>query len=415
MNLAKVTDILKIMTEEIKVKKSLFDEISNLTPQEISKLEFSREELLELLSETITEKNKIEGVMQTIDNGVFAVDWDGKMILFNKAAEKITGLKKQEVIGQYCESFLHLVDEKKETTSADAPLAEAFASGKAMTYPLCYLKSVKRKNKIPCSATYTPVKGLKEALVLGICIFKDLRKEEELERMKSDFVSMAAHELRTPLTSIRGYLAILDEELTEVDDEYKEFISRALKSAGRLDILVRNLLSVAKIERGTLPLNWQKFSPSEMVELSLEDVKEKAEEKKIKINIDVDPDVEIIEGDKDKIREVFTNFVDNAVKYTPVKGKVSIKIEKTDGMVEFSIIDSGIGLSSSDQKKLFRKFSRVNKEVMSNVKGTGLGLYISKLIVQMHHGKIGVKSAGANKGSTFYFKIPIERKIRSRR
>ena len=397
------------MAQKIKPDKPVLEKLSLLSPEEIAELKLSKRELLSLLSETLTEKNKVEGVLQSIDNGVFAVDWDGKIILFNRAAEEMTKLKKEEIIGQFCEQFLYLIDEKGNSQSADAPLADAFSTEKDIHIPLSYLKSVKQNGKIPVSVTYISVKGIKDALVLGICVFKDLRKQKELEKMKSDFVSMAAHELRTPLTSIRGYLSVLDEELTDIDEEYQEFIKRALTSAMRLDTLVKNMLSVAKIERGKIPLFFSDFPPNEDFEIILNNLKNKIDRKKIKITIEVDESIKTVYGDRDKIKEVLINFIENAVNYTPVNGKIDISVKKKNRMVEFRVTDSGIGLSRKDQKKLFQKFSQIKKPSMTDATGTGLGLYISKLIIKMHKGKIGVRSEGDGKGSSFFFLIP-ERK-----
>ena len=142
--------------------------LSTLTQKEISRLKLTRPQLISFLSEAITERNKFQAVLQSIDNGVFAVDWDGKIMLFNKAAQKITGLKEKEVIDHYCEEVLNTVSDKGFTQSADIPLAEAFSLRKTIEIPFIYLKSSHRR-KIPVSLTYSSVKGLKDALVLGIC------------------------------------------------------------------------------------------------------------------------------------------------------------------------------------------------------------------------------------------------------
>lgn len=379
--------------------------LSTFSSEQINDLNLSKAELLNLLSETITEKNKLEAILQNIDNGVFAVDWDGKIMLFNQAAQKITGLKQKDVIGRYCEEVLNLIDEKGKKTSADLPLAEALAEDKTINIPFCYLQAKRRK--IPASVSYNSIKGIKNDLVLGICVFKDLSKEKELDRMKSDFVTMAAHELRTPLTSIRGYLSILNEELTNIDPEYQEFIRRALVSSTRLDTLVKNILSVSKIERGTITLNFREFVPQEIVDFVVDDLKNKAAEKKISISVEIDKNISRLFADKEKIQEVLTNLVDNAISYTPENGKVSVTVKKIEKIVEFRISDSGIGISKEGKKRLFKKFSRVFNKAKVAEKGTGLGLYISKLIIQMHKGKIGVISKGLNKGSSFYFQLPI--------
>lgn len=392
----------KIILED---KKISIESISKLSSSEIANLKLSRQELLSLLSETITEKNKFEAILQNIDNGVFAVDWDGKLILYNRAAERITGLAASDVIGRYCEEVLYVVDTKGNVQSADIPLAEALAHDKEVSIPFCYLK-VGRK-KIASSITYNPIKGIKDDLVLGICVFKDLRKQEELERMKNDFVAMAAHELRTPLTSIRGYLSILDEELTDIDDEYKEFIKRAIVSSTQLDTLVKNILSVSKIERGKISLTFESFSVQEFLDGIIPNFDERLKAKKLTLKVKMADKIETICGDREKLQEVLINFVSNAISYTPDGGSIKLEVLKKNDMAEFRVTDTGIGLGPQERKRLFRKFSRIKNQSTSQIKGTGLGLYISKLIIDMHKGKIGVESKGLSKGSSFYFRVPI--------
>ena len=374
--------------------------------QSVSNSVLSKNDLVDKLSEAITEKNKLKAILQSIDNGVYAVDWDGNLILFNHAAEKITGLKSEEVIGKYCNEIMNIIDEEGNSICGSCPLARSFSTGKKVEISRCFLKP--KRKKLAVSAVYSPIRGFKNDLVLGIGVFKDLRKEEELKQMKADFVAMAAHELRTPLTSIKGHLSILDEELENIDDEYKEFISRSLESSIRLDTLVSNILSVSKIERGKIPVSFSKFSLKQIIELVVADLSEKIKKKEIKIKINLDSGVDLIMADKEKIQEVIINFINNAIAYTPKNGRITVITKKNNDMVDFRVTDNGLGIPKEFQKKLFKKFSRIRPETMSQVKGTGLGLYISKMIIQMHKGTIGAESKGAGKGSSFYFSIPIQ-------
>jgi signal transduction histidine kinase len=241
-----------------------------------------------------------------------------------------------------------------------------------------------------------------------VVIMKNITEEKQLEMMKLDFVSMAAHELRTPITAIRGYLdALKTEAWTRLKPEEKKFVSRADISALQLATLMENLLSVSKIEKGnytlhTQPTDWVAHIKKQLVEFRL-----RAKERDLTIVFKNPPkDLPLVAVDPLRITEVFTNLVSNAINYTDT-GKITVTLEYDPhkNHVVTHISDTGQGIPEESLDHLFQKFFRVSGVLEQGSKGTGLGLYISKQIVELHRGSIWVESK-LGKGSTFSFSLP---------
>ncbi|OGD61194.1 hypothetical protein A3A71_01190 [Candidatus Berkelbacteria bacterium RIFCSPLOWO2_01_FULL_50_28] len=229
----------------------------------------------------------------------------------------------------------------------------------------------------------------------------------QLDKMKDEFISMASHELNTPLAAIEGYLSmVLDEGMGKVDPKAKEYLGRAYESSKRLAELILDLLNVSRIEQGRLKV---KFAETNLVDLAqsvIHELQIKADSKKIYMKLEANKkDVPNTWCDTDRIREVFVNFVGNALKFTE-KGGVTVRVEKVDGKaVRGTVTDTGRGIAKVDQKKLFQKFSQIKRETDEH-QGTGLGLYISKNFVDLHKGRVWVDS-DEGKGATFGFEIPV--------
>jgi two-component system phosphate regulon sensor histidine kinase PhoR len=251
--------------------------------------------------------------------------------------------------------------------------------------------------------------GIKEGNEIGlgaIITISDVSKERELEEMKIDFVSMAAHELRTPITSARGYLSLIQDEcLDKLSPEQKSYIDKAFISSTQLASLVDNLLAVSRIERGAVnlqivPANWSKI-----VKDCLNNFLPLAREKKIKLSVKIPEKLLQVLVDEFRISEVLSNLLANALAYTKAGGSVKVEIEVNNKEIVTHVLDTGIGIPAEALPRLFTKFFRVSGALEQGSKGTGLGLYISKAIVEMHRGKIWVESK-LGEGSTFSFSIP---------
>ncbi|MDO8618930.1 MAG: HAMP domain-containing sensor histidine kinase [Candidatus Daviesbacteria bacterium] len=231
-----------------------------------------------------------------------------------------------------------------------------------------------------------------------------------LDEMKSNFVSIAAHELRTPLTSIKGYLSVyMNDYKDKLDDDQRTLLNHIGSATEELLALVENLLNVSRIERGAMSLNLEEVNWTDVVKQVVDDFNERAVQKNIQLKF-VPPQAQppLIKVDKVRILEVISNLISNAINYTSTGGIVQVWVENSNNEIVTHVGDNGQGIPQEAIGNLFTKFYRVNKGLTqnSNSDGNGLGLFISKAIIDMHHGKIWVESE-VGKGSRFSFSLPL--------
>jgi PAS domain S-box-containing protein len=237
--------------------------------------------------------------------------------------------------------------------------------------------------------------------------FRDVTHEREVDRMKTQFVSMVSHELRTPLTSIKGFTEmILDEDAGEINEEQREFLSIVEANADRLIALVNDLLDISRIESGRVQLKLEQADLNEMMTIVVATMDHLIEEKSQTLELNVDQDLPQVKLDRDRIIQVLTNLVSNAYKYTQEGGLIRLTIEQSGQFVRFAVADNGFGISEKDQEQLFTRFFRVDSALTRQIGGTGLGLNIVKTIIEMHGGEVAVDSE-LGVGSTFVFTIPL--------
>ncbi|HBR78944.1 MAG TPA: hypothetical protein DEA46_00760, partial [Candidatus Moranbacteria bacterium] len=236
------------------------------------------------------------------------------------------------------------------------------------------------------------------------------RKLKELDNAKNEFISIAAHQLRTPPTVIKGYLALAKEDPNNnLDAETRDSLSRAFTSNERLIELVEDILNISRIESGKMQYDIQ---PDQSCEKIIRDLTEtfeiKARDKGLAFKLEIPKDkVPDIRMDSGKIREVISNLIDNAIKYT-LKGFITLRLIKTDyDMVRIEISDTGMGISEHEMGNLFKKFSRGSNADQLATGGIGLGIYVGRKIIEAHKGKIWAQSVGVGKGSTFIIELPI--------
>ncbi|MGK6351477.1 PAS domain S-box protein [Parapedobacter sp. DT-150] len=220
-----------------------------------------------------------------------------------------------------------------------------------------------------------------------------------LNQKKNEFIALASHELKTPLTTVKGYLQIL--ERSEIDQLGRRFLTKALKQLERINSLIAELLDISKIEAGKLSFHFETFDMSEMVLDIVETFHFSSQTHTIMVN-NIHGDY-LVEADRQRIEQVFINLITNAIKYSPDANKVYVTLESSANEVNVQVTDEGLGMSRDQQEKVFTRFYQV--EGTSKMTGLGLGLYLSKEIVERHGGHIGVNSQ-LGKGSTFYFSIP---------
>ncbi len=230
-------------------------------------------------------------------------------------------------------------------------------------------------------------------------------KLKGLDKLKTEFVSLASHQLRSPLTAIKGYISMLIEgDYGEINPKAKEIVDRVAESSNNLTLVVEDLLNVSKIESGGMKYDMVKFDFSELVNNTAKDLSITAEKKGLKLTHKIDMSHQyFVDGDKEKLRQVLINLIDNSMKYTE-KGKIELDLDNQDGKITLSVKDTGAGVDPEVEDTIFEKFSR-GEGAKLNASGSGLGLYLVKEIVEAHHGRVWVESLGVGKGSTFFVEL----------
>lgn len=394
--------------DEIEELADSFNAMSNKLRETFDKLDNINFELYSQKETASAERNKLSLILSGIHDGVIVVNRNRQVIVFNSAAEKITGRTAQFAIGRNIQDVFRLFDKTTEILPEEySPIRNDDFEG--VTYSKNELKLDAESDKE--TIINLLAEHITEGRQVGIgCILSlhDVTEKHHLEAMKLDFVSMAAHELRTPLTAIHGYLTLYREENKEKLDTQQTFLLDSLGTAAdTLTNLVESLLNVTRIDRGVLVIYPKTMDWVTIVNNVMKDFFVVAFQKKITLKFM--PPTQLLSQvavDPLRIREVLTNLITNALNYTHDGGTVTVTVEQIGNEVITHIEDTGIGIPPEAAPKLFRKFYRVSNEFSSTKQGTGLGLYISKSIVELHHGRIWVTSV-LGKGSIFHFALPI--------
>ena len=240
-------------------------------------------------------------------------------------------------------------------------------------------------------------------------LYKELQdanvKLSSLDKIKTEFLGLASHQLRSPLTAIKGYVSmVLEGDYGDINDQVRETCRRIFQSSKNLGVIVEDLLNVSKIEQGGMKYEMEPFSLTEIAESVSKDLSIVAESKDLKLDFKSDDSkMCMINADKEKIRQVLINFIDNSIKYTKTGG-IHVAVKRVDDKVQFTVKDTGVGMTPEIKETLFQKFAR-GEGARMNTSGSGLGLYLAREIVEAHKGKVWVDSEGPDKGSTFFMQL----------
>ena len=348
----------------------------------------------------ITEdQRRMEAMLHSINDGVIAVNNEARVILVNSAAERILDLPPfSQTDKRHVREVIRLPD-----------LANIF------------LKSLNTRMELEEEIRLGPpdrrVLEIETSLIetspgerIGIiAVIRDVTILRELEQAKSDFVSTVSHELRTPLTSIKAYTATLRRRDVEFDENTRqEFLQVVEEETDRLTRLVSDILDVSRIESGRLALKKRDFDLSKLVRIIIGKLQSQFSNHDIRL---ISPEsIDAVRADPDKIEQVFVNLVDNAAKYSPSGGEITLTLEAQQRRVECTVSDSGLGISAEHLPHIFEKFHRVDNRATREIYGTGLGLYVSKSIVEAHGGTIWAESE-LGEGSTFRFTLPLSSRV----
>jgi PAS domain S-box-containing protein len=353
------------------------------------------------------EKERADALVANIGEGLMAEDSRGKIIMVNKAFEDLLGWQAQEVIGQDVADVLFLEDEQgKAVLTKASPLNLAFVTGKKITADYFLVK--KDKTRFLAAITSTPL-VLEGKIAGAIKLFRDITEEKQIDRSKSEFVSLASHQLRTPLTVIKWHASRLLEnwDKAETDkNEQKKYIEDIYFTTERMMELVSAILNVSKIDLGTLAIEPVHVHLEDLAEDVLVELDSKIKEKGLVMEKKFNGPLPSVSVDPQLMRIVFQNLLTNAIKYTPPGGKITCSISFERDALLISVADTGCGIPKKDYLKVFTKFFRTETARKMDPNGTGLGVYIIKAIVEQSGGKIWFDSQ-EGLGTVFYVIMPL--------
>lgn len=364
------------------------------------------ERLGTMMREAQIDLAKTQSILESIADGVLVADAEGRIILVNDPICSLLDMVKQdliekpvfELIGLYGTAGDSWVNTIKDWADHRSSWQERVAHVNTLII-----------DELVINVTLSPVYAGSQYFGT-VSIFRDVTKEAEVDRMKSEFVSTVSHELRTPMTSIKGYADLmLMGAAGSMSDSQERYLQVIKRNADRLKLLVDDLLDISRIETGKTELNLQPLDVSQVVmSVATEHARGRlqSEDKDIAIETNIESSLPLAFGDPEKVTRILTNLVDNAINYTPAGGSVTIKAQANGEYILVDVKDTGIGISEENKKKIFDRFFRADDSAVQKVSGTGLGLAIVQSLVDMHGGELIVNSK-LGEGSTFSFSLPM--------
>jgi signal transduction histidine kinase len=352
-----------------------------------------------------SERSRYEAMLQSISDGMIITDTSGNIILINEPGKQILHAKEDSAHGTSAYAIARFLDSNGQPISQENhPINIALTKGLKSVQDVELDDPDSDSNKIiRVSAT---VILSKDRIIGAIASLRDITQEIQIDRMKTDFISVASHQLRTPLSAIRWFSEMLyNGDAGKLQDEQNEFAKNIVDSTHRMIELVDSLLNISRMESGRLIVDPRPTNLQSLITGVVSDLRLKIEEKQHHIKIAVHKDIDVINIDPRLIGQVYINLLTNAIKYTAKGGEISVMVWRKDGYVISQISDNGYGIPKDAQSKIFRKFFRAPNVAKVETDGTGLGMYLVKSIVTSSGGKIWLHSE-EGRGTTFWFSIP---------
>ncbi|MDX6504659.1 MAG: hypothetical protein QOE29_1784, partial [Gaiellaceae bacterium] len=343
----------------------------------------------ELYQRVAVEKERNDAILANIADGIVAVDREGNVVLWNAAAERITGIPAPEAVGRHPADLLQRRLESEEGTPEGDRLVSIRRGGRELWLSL----------------TEAVMRDPTGEIAGRIFAFRDISADLLVEQMKSDFVSTISHELRTPLTSIYGFAeTLLRRDALFSDPERATFIGYIASESERLTQIVDALLNVARLDTGDLQVQLAPTDLEPVLSDAVHSQKASSGENGHLFVVDLADTQLAAQADRDKLRQILANLLDNAVKFSPRGGTVTVAARRRSDLVELRVSDQGVGVAEAEQERIFRKFYRGTSS--GNGGGTGLGLFIARGLVTAMGGRIWVESA-EGEGASFVFELPL--------
>lgn len=359
---------------------------TNLTDEFALSFNRMARQLEQRMAQLDQQKQIFNHVLNAMSDGVLAVNIDKALLVSNKQAERVVRLFQDETTEQWIipASFLPLIDRAREENTL--------------------VKHAVVKHGRHFALLFSPL--VKKEQVIGVVIIlRDVTEEVQLDELRELFVANVSHELRTPISLLQGYSEAIVDGVAETKEDQQELAQVILDEAERMGRLVNDLLDLAKIKSGHVELNKDWYPVKEFVNRLTGKFAHKAREKDVQVVSEVDAHIGALLFDYDRFEQVFTNLIDNALRYTE-KGMITVRVKQTQTRMVFDVVDTGTGMDAANLPFVFERFYKADKARTRNKTGTGLGLAIAKEIVEAHDGTISAKSE-IGQGTTFTITLPV--------
>lgn len=351
-------------------------------------------------------QSQLRAIIDASQEAILLLTPDGRPIKVNRRFTDFFGLDDTTVLSQ---SPDHLMALLKGLFVADDSVEHWLAwsttdQEQVFREPKVQVESSRREFAL----SSLPVKDVYQTYIGRLYVWYDVTHEREVERMKSEFVSMVSHELRTPLTSIKGYTDVLltDEGAGELSELQREFLETIQNNARRLVSLTNDLLDLSHLESGKIELHLEALNINLLIHELIPAFQPGWDGKRQTFTLHLPEEAPMVLGDADRVTQILTNLLSNAHKYTPEEGHIDLSVEVVGAFACMAVTDSGIGLSTEEQAQLFTRFYRAPNVATKGIGGTGLGLAITRSLVEMQGGEIQVTSEPGH-GSTFRLTLPL--------
>ena len=352
---------------------------------------------------------KLKNITAAMGEGLIVINPDNKIAFFNEAAQVISGIPIAQALNQEYFKVLKFVSESDNNKRTDDFVKFVFQYNDVkLDSQNVYLLQADG-SKTPLAVSAAPLRGQKGEVLGCIVVFRDITQEKEVDKAKTEFVSLASHQLKTPLSAVNWYSEMLtDETAGKLNEQQKDFLREIREGNNRMIKLINGLLNVSRIDMGTLSISPEPVDLKKETDGLLAELQFGIKAKNVKIIKKYDPALSLIDLDLNLIRIVLQNLLSNAIKYSRENGQVIIEIKKLNPKEAYvAVSDDGYGIPKKQQPSIFKKLFRADNVKSMKVEGTGLGLYVAKAVVEAFGGKIDFKSE-ENKGTTFFFTLPLK-------
>jgi len=359
-----------------------------------------------LYQQVSQEKARLDAIIEHSGDGVMILEPDRRIITFNRALATTSDIPAEKAIGYFCYDILHI--ENTEPSGLDL-CDEANIPIFRSANDHLYVQGDIRRNDgsvVTVGITYSPLFNDEAKLVNIIASIRDITHFRETKEMQSTFVSVISHELKTPVALIKGYAGTLNRKDVNWDKEtLHESLSVIEEEADRLTELIDNLLDVSRLQAGALKMEIEFVDMARLANKTVE--KFRTQTTLHTLTLDFAPDFPVVPGDKRRLRQVLDNLLSNAIKYSPGGGEIRVSGRADDRQIYIAVTDKGIGIPQNEHDHIFDRFYRIRSSTSERTKGTGLGLFLVKAVIDAHNGHVWVESQ-PGKGSTFVFTLPKE-------